>query len=214
MQVNQATDKAVIDWRTFNINKGEVTQFRQPSASSITLNRVNPNYGASKIMGRMTANGQIWLVNPAGVFFGATAQVDAAGLLVTTANISNEDFMSGNYHFVQSPNWHGAVINNGNITIADDGMAALVAPGVENNGVIQARLGKVALAAGNEFTVDFYGDQLINFGLGATVTQPAVAPDGRVLTSGVSNSGKIFANGGKVLMTAQTAEGVLNNLII
>lgn len=214
VQVNQTSDKAVIDWRSFNISPSETTQFHQPAPSSIALNRINPQNGVSTILGHLSANGQIWLLNPAGIIFGSTARVDVAGLLATTAWISTSDFMSGNYHFIQPPNWNGGIVNEGTISVSDEGLVALVAPGVENSGVIQANLGKVVLAAGNEFTVDFYGDELINFGLNATVTAPATDPrTNQPMRDAVRNSGKIYANGGKVLLTAKTAKGVLDNAI-
>lgn len=213
MQIHQSSDKAVIDWSTFNIKPQEKTEFHQPSAQSITLNRVDPRNGSSNIQGYLTANGHVWILNPAGVLIGSTARIDVGGLLVSTAGISKEDFMAGHYHFVQDPNWHGAVINEGQITVADRGLVALVAPGVENRGVIRAHLGKVALAAGNEYTVDLYGDQLIQFGLNSQVTQPAVDPDGKPLKNGVSNRGKIIADGGTVLITANTAKNIVDNAI-
>ena len=213
VQIQQSSDKAVIDWRSFNIAAHEKIQFQQPSSQSITLNRIDPGNGVSSILGSLTANGNVWLVNPAGIIFGSTARVDVGGLLATTANINTADFMAGNYHFVQSPEWNGAVINEGLITIADAGLAGLVAPGVENHGVIRANLGTVLLAATNEYTIDFYGDQLIQFGLNAKVNRPAVAQDGRELKNGVNNTGKIIAPGGKILVTAKTADDVLDHAI-
>ena len=213
VQINQSSQKAVIDWTSYNIARHEKTQYVQPSIKSITLNRIDPNQGASIIRGAITANGQIILINPAGMVFDASARIDVSGLLATTANISNSDFMAGKYHFVQSPLWNGAIINNGKITIRNEGMAALVAPGVENNGVIVAKMGKVILASGTEYTIDFYGDQMIQFGVNSEVSKPAVAPDGRTLHSAVSNSGSIIANGGQVLLTAKTAGTILDNSI-
>lgn len=213
VQIQQASDKAVIDWRTFNINSDEKTQFIQSSTNSIALNRVDFTHGPSTINGNLSANGQIWLVSPAGIVTGPNAHIDVGGLLMTTASISNQDFMSGHYHFVQSPNWNGAIINNGSIAIKEGGLAALVAPGVENNGVIRANLGKVALAAGTEYTVDFTGDQLIQFALNGAVTSPAIGPDSKPLGAAVSNKGKIIANGGTVLLTTKTAQNVLDKAI-
>jgi filamentous hemagglutinin family protein len=213
VQINQSTDKAVIDWRTFNIAPHETTQFKQPSSSSITLNRIDPNNGASSILGRLQANGNIWLINPAGIFFGPTARVDVGGLLATTANISNQDFMAGNYRFVQSPDWSGAVINEGTITVANKGLAALVAPGVENRGVIKANLGKVVLAAGTVYTLDLYGDGLIQFAMDERTFNPPHDKNGKPLKDSVRNSGKIIANGGTVLITAQTGAKVVRRTI-
>jgi len=213
VQINQSSDKAVINWQSFSIAQGEVTRFVQPSAQSIAMNRVvGPD--PSLIYGQIQSNGQVWLVNPAGIVFGSSARVDVAGLVATTASIKNEDFMSGNYHFVQQPGLNTAVVNQGKIRAAESGIVALVAPGVENSGIIRANLGKVALASGTEFTVDLYGDRLINLAVNAEIpTQRAVTADGRTLDDAVTNSGKIYANGGTVLMTAQAARQVVNNVI-
>src|SRR5579872_3389772 len=66
VQIDQSTAKAIIDWRSFNMGSQDTTRFNQPNAGSITLNRINPNFGASVIYGQLLANGQIWLINPAG----------------------------------------------------------------------------------------------------------------------------------------------------
>lgn len=213
VQVNQSSNKAIVDWQSFNVKSNEQTKFQQPSSSAILLNRVNPANGVSSILGRITANGQIWIVNPAGILFGSSARVDVGGLLATTANISNEDFMSGNYRFVQSPDWHGAVINMGNIVVGDKGLVALMAPGVENHGFIQANLGTVILASGSEYTVDFYGDHLVNFDLNAHVSEAGVDKDGNKLKSAVSNTGTVVANDGTVLMSGDTVGRVLDNAV-
>lgn len=210
-QVTQTTSKAVIDWQSFSIGSGETTNFVQPSSDSITLNRVVGG-DASEILGRLTANGQVWLVNPNGIFFGTSATVDVAGLLATTQDIRNADFMAGRYDF-RATGPGGYVINQGNITVADTGLVGLVAPYVANRGIITARLGEVALGSGSAFTVDFYGDQLINLALDQKVTTPAKDNTGKTVTSLVENSGKIFADGGRVTMTAAAAKGVVDKVI-
>lgn len=215
LEVNQKSNQAAIDWQRFNIGQGETTRFIQPSADSSILNRVvgkDPSY----IFGNLQSNGKVFLTNQAGVVFGSTARVDVGGLVATTANISNQDFMSGKYNFVQQPGLNTAVLvqKGAIISAKDSGIVALVAPGVENNGLIQARLGKVALASGTKFTVDLYGDQLINFATDAQAPSArATTADGRILTDAVSNNGSIIADGGKVLLTAQAARGVVNNAI-
>ena len=103
LEINQVSEKAIIDWQRFNIAEGETTRFSQPSSSSIALNRVNPNNGVSDISGNLSSNGQLWLLNPAGIVIGPNGRIDVAGLLATTANITNADFLSGQYRFVQSP---------------------------------------------------------------------------------------------------------------
>jgi hypothetical protein len=106
-----------------------------------------------------------------------------------------------------------SVVNRGTISVAEGGVVALVAPGVANDGVIQARLGRVSLVSADRFTVDFHGDQLIRFALDDTVARTVVAPDGMALTAAVSNAGRIVANGGTVQMSANVASGVLDHVI-
>ena len=210
-QVIQTTSKAVVDWQSFSIGNGETTSFIQPSSDSITLNRVVGGV-PSEILGRLTATGQVWLVNPNGIFFGSSATVDVAGLLATTHDIRNADFMAGRYDF-HATGPGGYVINQGNITVADTGLVGLVAPYVANRGIITARLGEVALGSGSAFTVDFYGDQLINLALDQPVTAPVKDNTGKTVTSLVENSGKIFADGGRVTLTAAAAKGVVDKVI-
>ena len=81
VQVNQTSNKAVVDWRSFNISPSEETKFVQPSANAIILNRINPANGASNILGKLSANGQVWLLNPAGIYFGSSAVVNVAGFV-------------------------------------------------------------------------------------------------------------------------------------
>lgn len=215
LQINQTADKAIINWQTFNIAPNETTRFVQPSASAIALNRVDANFGPSKIEGILNANGRIILINAAGVVFTKTATVDVAGLIVSTANLRNKDFLDDNYHFVQNLKYDNrSIINEGNIKVTDTGLVALVAPGVINNGVIKANLGKVILASGTEFTiVDPYGDHLIEFAANKPITKTPTDQNGNPIKNAVSNSGTIIANGGTVLMSAHATAGVVDNVI-
>ena len=211
--IHQGSQSAAINWNSFNIGTNELTRFLQPSSSSIALNRIIGN-NASSIFGRLTANGRIILVNPSGILFMPGSRVDVAGLIATTANINTNDFMNGNYRFNESSTQPGkTVINRGTIHVSDAGLVALVAPGVENSGVIEARLGKITLASGNTFTVDLNGDQLVNLAVTNPVTHRAIGPDGRPVRDTVVNRGKIIADGGNVTLTAQAAAGVVDNVI-
>lgn len=210
--ITQTTDKAIIDWLSFSIGANGQVQFYQPSASAVALNRV-VGQDPSQILGRLTANGQVFLVNPNGIYFGKNAQVDVAGLVASTHNIRNEDFLAGKYHFSTPGNPGAAVINEGTIRIADTGVAAFVAPSVANRGVIAAKLGKITMAAANGFTLDFTGDKLITFLVNDELAQTALDIDGKQLTSFVENSGRIEAQGGYVLLTAKAAENAIHSVI-
>ncbi|MDP2752524.1 MAG: filamentous hemagglutinin N-terminal domain-containing protein [Rhodocyclaceae bacterium] len=210
--ITQTTDKAIIDWKSYSIGASEQVQYYQPSAASVSLNRVT-GQDPSQILGRLTANGQVFLVNPNGIYFGRNAQIDVAGLVASTHNIRNEDFMAGRYKFDIPGKPGAAVINEGMIRIDDTGVAAFVAPSVANRGVVVARLGKVALASANGFTLDFTGDQLLTFLVKDEVAQTAFDIEGNRLTSFVENSGKIEAQGGYVLLTARAAENAIHSVI-
>src|SRR5437870_7290742 len=159
--IQQTSPRAAINWQSFNIGAGETTQFQQPSSSAIALNRVQAS-DPSVIAGRLTANGQLVLVNPNGVYFTKGAQVNVGGLIATPSDISNANFMAGRMKFdIPSPNPNARIVNDGQITVAEKGLAALVGPGVANNGVISARLGQVVLGGAATWAVDFYGDGLI-----------------------------------------------------
>jgi filamentous hemagglutinin family protein len=208
LNIFQQSNRAIIDWRSFSIASGETVNFLQPSANGVTLNRVLGN-DPSAIFGRLNANGTMMLVNPNGIVFGPTSRVDVGGLVATTANIRNQDFMAGRYEFGQaSANPNATIENQGRISIRDSGLAALVAPRVRNSGVIEARLGRVALGAANSFTLDFHGDGLLSFGAGSALTE-APAGGGAL----VSNSGEIHADGGTVLLTAHALKGVIDQAI-
>jgi len=210
LNIVQGSNKAIINWQSFSIGAGETVNFQQPSSKSVTLNRVTGN-DPSAIYGSLNANGTVMLVNPNGVVFGPSSRVDVGGLVASTANISDADFMAGNYRFAEaSANRNARIVNQGDISIRDAGLAALVAPGVENSGVIKARLGKVALAGAETFTLDFQGDGLLSFDASSVVSQAPQGAEGKAL---VINSGSISADGGSIELSARAVKGVIDNVI-
>ncbi len=202
VRINQHSDRAVIDWRGFDIAPNERTEFQQPGSGSIALNRVNSN-AASRIDGQLSANGNIVIVNQNGVVFGRGAQVDVNSLIATTSDIRNDQFMAGGKLVFDKPgNPNAQIINEGTITAKDAGLVGLVAPRVENRGVITARLGRVHLASGDTATVDFYGDGLLE-----------VAVSDHVSKQLVRNTGVINADGGLVAMTAAAGKNIVDSVV-
>src|SRR5436853_884334 len=203
--IHQTTDKAIFNWQSFSISSGAGVNFQQPGSGSIALNRVT-GPGASQIGGSLTANGQVWLVNPNGVFFGAGSQVNVGGLLATTADIRNQDFLAGNYSFSGATG--AAISNQGTLRAASGGSVVLAGSRVTNSGLIRADLGTVQLAAGKSFALDLTGAKLISFQVTAPVDQPA-APGAAL----IRNTGTLGATGGQVLLTARAAKSVVDNVI-
>ena len=206
--VNQATDKAIIDWTSFSIQLGETTQFVQPSATSVALNRV-VGQTPSEILGRLEANGQLYLINPNGIVFGKDSQVDVNGLVATTFDIDDDRFLEGDLRFHDTGST-AAVELHGEITIRDAGVGAFVAPAVQNAGVIKAELGRVALASGTGFTLDLYGDQLVELAVDPQ-SLAAVTADGESVKAVVENTGSIEAQ--SVFVTANTVRGLVDQVI-
>jgi filamentous hemagglutinin family protein len=194
--VNQSTNKAIINWQGFSIGANETVNFNQPGSSSVTLNRVIGNE-TSVISGALNANGQVFIVNSAGVLFGKNAQINVGGLVASTLDISNANFMAGNYTF--SGNSSASIVNQGRIHAHGGGYVALLGNTVSNDGVISAKLGTVAMAAGSQVTLDFGGNSLLN-----------VTIDRGTLNALVENKRAIIANGGQVIMTAKAADAVLS----
>jgi len=214
LRVDQATDRAIINWDSFNIAAGETTRFALPSAESWTLNRVVGSQDPSRIHGSLISNGNLVVVNPDGFHFGSGATVDVNRLIATTADIGNDAFMAGQFRFTSPGNPSASIVNEGTISIADYGLAALVAPSVRNSGVIGARLGTVSLAAGNSFTIDPYGDGLINFTIGDEIAAEVYdAATGEAVSDLVGNDGKLSADGGTVAMTSATARRAVNSVV-
>jgi filamentous hemagglutinin family protein len=212
--INQTSQSAIINWNTFNIGAGETTRINMPSASSVELDRVTGGLGPSQILGSLYSNGRVFLVNPDGILFGAGSRINVGGLLATTNDISNADFMAGRYRFTIPGYPAASIVNQGSITAQSGGFAALVAPGVRNTGTITANLGTVALASGNAFTLDFYGDNLIKLGLNDSIASQVIdVSTGKPLSSLVSNAGTLKANGGKVELTAVAARKVVDSVI-
>jgi filamentous hemagglutinin family protein len=200
LDVDQSSNRTVIDWRSFDIGSKAQANFYQPNSSSIAINRVNGSANASQIEGGLHANGQVWILNPNGVFFGKTARVDAAGIVATTANVNDKKFMAGDTRLHMSGADHGSVVNEGHITVGNKGLAAFVAPSVRNSGTIRARLGKVELAAGTTYTLDLAGDHLVELGLGS-------------VKAVVDDSGRIVNPGGTVTLTAKAASAVVDSVV-
>lgn len=162
--VNQSSHITHIYWNKFNIGQGETTTFNQPSKSAVAVNRINAANGASEIYGTLKANGRIVLINQAGLYFAPGSFVDVGSIIASTSDMTKFDEQK--YVFdIPSKIPGAAIINRGTIKAADYGLVALIGNRVENSGNITAHAGTVVMGAGNKFTLDFVGDQLLNFSI-------------------------------------------------
>ncbi|MBU3629157.1 filamentous hemagglutinin N-terminal domain-containing protein, partial [Polynucleobacter sp. AP-Reno-20A-A9] len=202
MTVNQTSQRAVVNWDSFNVGKNASVTFNQPNANAVTLNRVT-GATASMIEGAVKANGQVVFVNPNGVTFGKGAEINAAGVVATTMDISNKDFMDGKSTY--KGNGRGSVINEGKIsTNTEGGYIALLAPEVRNDGYLLAKKGSgtVAMAAGEQITLDFKGNSLIS-----------VKVDVGTYNALIENKRVVEVNGGLVVIAAGSANQLMASVI-
>lgn len=203
MTISQGSNAAVVNWQNFSIGEGARVDIAQPGAQAALLNRVTGT-ATSQIYGQLNANGQVFVVNPNGIFIGPTGQVRAGGFVASTLDIGTDDFLNGTYRFSRSGTG-AAVENAGTIDIVPGGYAALIGGRAVNSGVIRVPLGRAGLAAGERVTLDISGDGFL---------QVAVPADGdETMDALVENAGRIEANGGQVQMLAASAREAARQVV-
>ena len=200
LTVQQSSQRAAINWQSFSIGNQATVNFQQPNTSAVTLNRVTGTE-RSVIDGALRANGQVFLLNSNGLLFTKGAQVNVGGLVASSLDMSDADFMAGKSVFSGNGS-HASVVNLGTIHTAEGGYAALLGNQVKNEGVITARLGSAILAAGDRVSLNFNGDSLVS-----------VSVDKGVLNALVENKNAVMADGGLVVLTAKGADQLLATVV-
>ncbi|TYZ30217.1 filamentous hemagglutinin N-terminal domain-containing protein [Selenomonas caprae] len=202
--IDQHSHHVALDWDLFNIERGESVVFNQ-LPTDIALNRVVGN-SASEIYGSLKAGGTVFLINPRGILFGQGAQVDTGSLIASTAQV-NDSFMTSFGDGVEAISLGlgetstGKILNAAEIK-AQGGLVALHAAVVENTGSIENPAGEVALSAAKNLHLAMDTAGKLN-----------IAVSGEVADAHILNSGKITADGGRVLMTAKSAGDLLSEVV-
>src|SRR5471030_262618 len=177
------TPNTIINWQSFSIGANDITRFIQQSSDSKVLNRIT-GQDPSQILGALQSNGKVFLINPNGVMFGAGSRVDVNGLVASSLNISDADFLAGKNNFVGNAS-AGKVSNQGTITTPGGGQVFLIAPNVDNSGIITSPNGEIILAAGASV-------QLVDS------SNPDVQVQISAPTDQALNLGQIVAQGGRI----------------
>ncbi|MDI9349203.1 MAG: filamentous hemagglutinin N-terminal domain-containing protein [Candidatus Symbiobacter sp.] len=208
--INQASNRAAINWQSFNVGPREGVTFRVPN-NGATLNTIS-DYNPSLIQGTVTSNGTLYLVNKNGLVFDVGSKVSAQNFVASTSTINANDFMRGG-KLTSAPDtaedWDNMINNHhgfakitlrGEIIAADHGVIGIFAKEVHNEqtGYISARLGSVTLGGTESFTIDFTGDGLMQFELNNADN----LPHNRTLYLVAANSGKISTEGGEIRLIA------------
>lgn len=221
MTITQTSQGAIIDWGSFNIAAGYGVNFdQQYGVSSVTLNRVTGGT-TSLIDGMLGANGSVFIINPAGITFSGSSQVNVGALVASTMEISNANFTagvaSGSFQFDPMTDVGNQAITldvGADIATAAGGTVALIGRQIFNQGTITAPGGSVLFGSAENVTLDFQGDGLTMLTIqGPGIAKPGTGPcpsfpcPGPILPTLV-NSGTVSADGGQILMrTAASALG-------
>lgn len=202
--ITQHSDIYIGTSGTLNIPEGYTVRI---TGGSLFAAKAAMDADPTRILGSLISDGKVIILDRNGVFFGQNSHVDAAGLIASTGEISNDQILNNQFgaytidNIGADPN--ARIDMRGVINIADAGLAAFVAPTVSNSGVINARFGKVGFASGEKVTIDPYGDNLFEI---------EVPGDFAALLEN-TETGQINAEGGIVQMSAATAEGIVDNMI-
>ncbi len=186
----RTSDRAFINWQSFNIGLGQTTTFVQPSSSSLVWNKINDS-NPSQILGNLKANGYVVLQNQAGFYVGGQASITTHGLMMTTAPIPMPELSSGAAWQFSAPPPTARIINYGQIQAGQGSSIFLLSHAIENHGSISAPEGRIGLYAGKDVLVSESPD---GRGLSASVKLPA---------GSVDNTGRLIADAGAIAMHAQ-----------
>lgn len=197
--VNQTSQNLSLNWQSFNVGAHESVNFVQPNSAAIAVNRI-ADASASQIRGSLSANGQVFLINPNGIVFGAGAQVNVGGLVASTLNVSDSDLIAATRHFTGSG--VGTIVNHGTITAAPGGYVVLLGRLVSNQGTISTPGGTVALGAGSAVSLSFDANHLLSMQV-----------DQSTLATLAENKQLIVADGGQVLMSAGAKNSLLASVV-
>jgi len=201
--ITQNTSLYVGTSPNLDIPEGYHVNIDQASSDYLFVAKAAPDADPTYILGRLTADGRVIIIDRNGVFTGKDSVIDVAGIITTTGDIAIEDLKANDFGDYEITNiTDGKIDLNGTVTVASAGLAAFVAPSVSNSGVINAHMGKVAFASGEVVTLDLYGDKLVE-----------IAVPGNKADALIENSGAINAEGGTVVMSAAQAKDVVDNII-
>ncbi|GLQ41985.1 hypothetical protein GCM10007902_18350 [Dyella nitratireducens] len=197
--IRQNSQTLSLNWQSFDIAPDQTVNFLQPGSGAIAINRIFSST-PSEIFGHLNANGQVWLINPNGILFGQSAQVNVGGLVASTLDFDDSTLDSSDRRF--SGNGKGSIINRGSLTANNGGYIALLGNQVSNQGVVTAQLGTVAMGGGSAVTLTFSGNQVVHLQV-----------DQSTLNNLVENRQLVVADGGRVIMTAGAKDSLLASVV-
>lgn len=199
MLIQQESNNAVINWKSFNIKQGEALTVAQPSGNATLLNHVIGT-DPSTLYGTIQANGRLFLINPNGMIIGKGASLNTGGLVASTLSLDTDDFLKGNYAFQRNSGAVAAsLLNQGDIAA---GFVALLGNSVANDGSIKTCGTAAALATGDKVMLEMGPTGLLALHVGESALQSAI-----------TNNGHIETEQGTILLTGSGIDGLVGSVI-
>ncbi|MFC1576624.1 filamentous hemagglutinin N-terminal domain-containing protein, partial [Candidatus Omnitrophota bacterium] len=214
MEINVQDPKAIINYSSFDIMEHETVNITLPSVNAEILNR-DLGIDASQILGNLNCNGIFILVNEAGIYVGPNANIDVASLILSTRDITDQRFLHGEYTFqkITEDQLDKLLLNRGKINVRHGGFGVMIAGAVENQGIITAKLGKIALAGGEAVKLTMSQDGLISVAILTEQAHDVVDIYGTPITDQIKNTGTLDAEGGTVILKAESINGIFTKAV-
>ena len=219
MTITQSSQQSIIEWNSFDIGAENSVTFNQPSINASALNRVisgNP----TTLAGSLNANGKVFVVNENGVYFTPTSTISAHSFAASTLALSNDDFLNNKFLFKidEADNIYSSIVHKGSITTLDGGFTALLGGAIDNEGTLNANLGKIGIGAGKEITLDLSGDKFLQVSIPFTEAITLLDQNAEELNTiinheGTSTANRIDINVGAAKNVIQRAVNIPGNLV-
>ncbi len=209
-----ASDKAIINYKSFDIAQNEKVVVNLPDTASQILNRVN-SPDPTRIYGAVACNGMFILVNESGIYVAPTASISAANMVLSTRDITNQSFLAGNLAFrrVTNSQLDTLLLNEGKLEVSNGGFGVLIAGAVENRGVITAKAGTIILAGANAVKLELAGNSLVSIIISEAAARQVLDYKGRPVMDQIKNTGVLDAEGGQVILAASSINDVFTKAV-
>ncbi|MCM8826412.1 MAG: filamentous hemagglutinin N-terminal domain-containing protein, partial [Candidatus Omnitrophica bacterium] len=207
-----ATHKAIINYKSFDIDEDEMVIINLPSHQGELLNRVKGN-SFSEILGKLSSNGILFLVNSNGIHFGSKSEIDVGGLIASTRDITDNNFINSRYIFekIERDGVDRVLWNEGKINIRGGGLGVFIGGAIDNSGLIRCPVGIVTLVGGDMVSFNVSGDGLISVAIDKPTSSNILDYEGKPVTDQISNRGSIEADGGEVILKAEAILDIFKN---
>lgn len=209
----QTSGAAILNWNSFSFVTNEAVSFLQPSEYSIALNRII-GWDQSVVLGQLPSESQSVLINPHGNLPGKPVHINTGEFLATTLQIHTKtpqgDRGSSKQNLLEGLE---AVVNRNTVHVSEHGYVALVAPGVETEGVIIANVAPAQSGSEQKVSLDLMSDGLIRYAISQRTLSQMTGLDGNALVNAASNRESMKAAGGQVILSARSASDILSAVV-